>query len=97
MLSTCEQEDFRSPGPHSDDEAGVGGDPGYESPIVPAPSGQLPVGARGASEEGKGLSPWTGEARERLMMPPPAAAGRKRSSRGAGTRPGHYKAMHNGQ
>ena len=26
-----------------------------------------------------------------------AAAGRRRSSRGAGTRPGHYKAMHNGQ
>ena len=26
----------------------------------------------GASEEGQGLSPWTGEAQERLVMPPPA-------------------------
>ena len=125
-LSTCEQEDFRSP--YSDDEAEDGGDPGYGFQIVPAPNGQLPVG--GASEEGQGLSPWTGEAQERLVMPPPAepraqppqaqktkgrhsnlkvaiqfaatedavaAAGRRRSSRGAGTRPGRYKAMHNGQ
>ena len=87
----------------------------------------------GASEDGQGLSPWTGKAQERLAqdwldseMPPPAepqvqvprktkgrpskkpaiqvattdavtAAGRRWSSRGAGTRPGYYRAMHNGQ
>ena len=109
----CEQEDFRSPGPHSGDEAEDGGDPGYGSQIVPAPNSKLL------------LSPWTGEAQERLdsEMPLPTesqvqtplktkgrpskkaaiqvattdavpAAGRRRSSRGAGTRPGYYRAMH---